>query len=58
MELDTRLELIMPLIPIGIMAIYEELDREVERLAGRRWKVDEGLGSRCGTNRGTVRISW
>ena len=58
MELDTRLELIRALIPIGLMEIYKELEREVECLAGERYrrKKREVLGSRYGTNRGTVKL--
>ena len=58
MELDTRLELIRSLIPIGLIAVYEELDQEIEELAGRRYsrKPDEGSGHRHGTNKGTVKF--
>ena len=35
MELDSRLELIRSLVPVGLMAVYQELDREVVSLAGR-----------------------
>lgn len=58
MELDTRLELIRALIPIGMMAVYEQLKREVECLAGERYRRKRGacLGSRYGTNRGTVKL--
>ena len=56
MELDTRLELIRSLIPLGLMKVYEELENEVISLAGERYrrKRDERLGSRHGANRGTV----
>ena len=58
MKLDTRLELIRALIPIGLMKVYEELKKEVERLAGERYKRKGGeiLGSRHGTQRGTVKL--
>ena len=36
MELDSRLELIRSLVPVGLMAVYQELDREVVSLAGVR----------------------
>jgi len=36
LDIDTKLEMIRALIPIGIMAIYEELDQEVVKLAGAR----------------------
>ncbi|MCK4237350.1 MAG: transposase [Candidatus Krumholzibacteria bacterium] len=59
MDLNARVEIIRSLIPIGLIAVYEELDREVDKLAGKRYnrKVDEGLGSRHGTNRGTAKIA-
>lgn len=58
MELDTRLELIRSLIPLGLIQVYEELDREVLELAGEkhRRKGSRGLGSRHGSNRGTVKL--
>jgi len=58
MEFDTRLELIRTLIPIGLIEVYKELKSEVECLAGERYKRKNGgdLGSRYGTNRGTVRL--
>lgn len=58
MKLDTRLELIRALIPIGLMGVYEELKKEVDRLAGERYKRKGGeiLGSRHGTQRGTVKL--
>ena len=58
MKLDTRLELIRALIPIGLMEVYEELKKEVDRLAGERYKRKGGeiLGSRHGTQRGTVKL--
>lgn len=58
MELDSRLELIRTLIPLGLMKVNEELTREVELLAGDRYdrKREEGMGYRHGRNRGTVKI--
>ena len=41
-DIDTRLEMIRALIPIGIMAIYEELDQEVVKLAGARHSRKQG----------------
>jgi len=35
-DLDTRLELIRALVPIGLMQVYEEIEAEVTRLAGRK----------------------
>lgn len=56
MELDARLEVIRSLLPLGLMQVYKELDKEVISLAGERYrrKGDGGLGSRHGVNRGTV----
>jgi putative transposase len=55
MELDARLEVIRSLIPLGLIQVYDELDREVISLAGERYRrKGEGLGSRHGANRGTV----
>jgi transposase-like protein len=58
MELDSRLELIRALIPLGLMKVNEELTREVELLAGDRYdrKREAGMGYRHGRNRGTVKI--
>jgi len=54
LELDARLELIRSLIPLGLSAIYEELDREVLELAGARY--DRRGGHRHGSNPGSVRL--
>jgi putative transposase len=55
MELDARLEVIRSLIPLGLIQVYDELDREVISLAGERYRRKwEKLGSRHGANRGTV----
>lgn len=35
---DTRTELIKELIPLGLMCVKEDLEREVTRLVGRRYK--------------------
>lgn len=58
MELDSRLELIRSLVPVGLMAVYQELDREVVSLAGvRHSRKSEGPKHyRHGTNPGTVRF--
>ena len=57
-DIDTKLEMIRALIPIGIMAIYEELDKEVVKLAGTRHSRKQGKERyyRHGTNPGTVKI--
>ena len=58
-DIDTRLEMIRALIPLGIMAIYEELDREVLELAGiaHRRKEEGREYYRHGTNPGSVKLS-
>lgn len=58
MELDGRLELIRELVPLGLMQVQEELDREVVRLAGERYrrKTEDVTHYRHGTNPGTVRL--
>jgi len=57
-DLDTRVEMIRALLPLGLIAVYEELDREVDLLAGKLHsrKEERGLGSRHGSNRGTVKL--
>ena len=58
-DIDTRLEMIRALIPIGIMAIYEELDREVVKMAGVRHSRKSGgeRYDRHGTNPGSVKLA-
>ena len=57
-NLDTRVEMIRALIPLGLIAVYEELEREIDFLAGKLHgrKEAQGLGSRHGSNRGTVKL--
>ena len=59
LEIDTRLEMIRALIPIGIMAIYDELDREVCKIAGTRHsrKKEGERYYRHGTNPGSVKLA-
>ncbi len=59
MDVDSRLELIRSLIPLGLMAVYEELDREVDALAGARHsrKDDGSRYYRHGANRGSVKLA-
>lgn len=52
MGASSRLDLIEALIPVGLMAVAEELQGEVKRLAGERYS--RGSVSRHGTNRGSV----
>ena len=56
--LDSRVELIRNLIPIGLMHIFEELDKEVTALSGERYerKNEEVVGRRHGSNPGSVRL--
>ena len=56
--LDTRLELIRTLIPLGLIAVYEELEAEVEQLAGQRYarKPEDGKCYRYGSNHGSVKL--
>ena len=58
LELDSRLELIRELVPLGLMHVQEELDREVVSLAGERYmrKAADVRHYRHGTNPGTVRV--
>jgi putative transposase len=58
-EVDTKVELIRSLIPIGLMHIYELLDAEVQTLAGDRYarRQDEQKAYRHGTNPGSVRLA-
>jgi len=57
-DIDVRVEMIRSLITVGLIKVYEELNSEVERLAGALHSRKEalGLGSRHGSNRGTVRL--
>lgn len=52
--MDTRLTLIQMLIPLGLKAVEEELQREVESLAGTRYSHAEDEHVRWGMNRGSV----
>jgi putative transposase len=58
--LDTRIALIQQLIPIGLMAVAEELEREVMQLAGGRYERRSGDGEndayRHGSNPGSVKL--
>ena len=55
LRVDTRVELIKALIPLGLMHVREELEREVERLAGRRYERDGMPGIvRWGSQWGSV----
>jgi len=57
-ELDTRLEMIRALIPLGLAEIYRVLDEEVLGLAGEWYaRKEDEAGRRYGSNRGTVRLA-
>ena len=56
---DTRIALIQALIPIGLDAVAEELQREVTRLAGDRYsrKDSQNANRRWGSQQGSVYLS-
>ena len=57
MAIDARAVLIQELIPLGLMAISEELQREVQQLSGERYeRKNDGGPRRYGSNPGTVRL--
>ena len=55
-ELDSKVEMIRALIPLGLMHVEELLDEEVKALAGERYARKEAAlrGRRHGSNPGTV----
>lgn len=58
LDLDSRVELIRALIPLGLMHVHEIMDDEIMELAGARHARDpEKRGSRYGSNPGTVRLA-
>ncbi len=58
-EVDTRVELIQALIPIGLEAVNEVLQQEVCRLAGERYRRAGGVAghARWGAQRGSVYLA-
>jgi putative transposase len=58
LELDTKVELILGLLPLGLMHVNEVLADEVRELAGEKHarKGDGERGSRHGVNPGSVRL--
>ena len=58
MDLSTKVELILGLIPLGLMHVNEVLGAEVKQLAGERYarKGDGEGGRRHGSNPGSVRL--
>jgi transposase-like protein len=59
LELDTRVELIQALIPIGLEAVNEVLQQEVCQFAGARYSREGGLPghARWGGQRGSVYLA-
>jgi transposase-like protein len=57
LELDAKVELIRSLVPLGLMRVEELLDEEVMALAGLRHARDGAVGTRHGSNPGTVRLA-
>ncbi|MEK7747931.1 MAG: hypothetical protein AAB300_02500, partial [Nitrospirota bacterium] len=53
-KMDSRIELIQQLIPLGLMAVEEELQSEVTRLAGGYYQRDAKAMKRWGSNPGSV----
>ena len=52
--LESRLEMIKLLIPLGLEAIKEMLEEEVEKLAGKKYERDESDLRRWGSNQGSA----
>lgn len=59
MALDTKVELIQALIPLGLMAVSETLEAEVTALAGERYRREGGQPglARHGTNPSSIRLA-
>lgn len=59
LELDSKVELIRSLVPLGLMYAQELLDEEVRALTGARYsRKDEATpGRRHGSNPGSVRLA-
>lgn len=59
LEVDSKVEMIRALLPLGLMHVHELLDEEVRALAGERYarKADAVEGRRHGTNPGTVKLA-
>jgi putative transposase len=58
-DLDSKVEAIRALVPLGLMHVKEMLDQEVVALADERYvrKADSTNGRRHGSNPGTVRLA-
>ena len=59
LELNSRVELIRSLIPLGLMHVQELLEEEVGELAGARYERKDGgsRGTRHGSNPGSVQLA-
>lgn len=59
MQVDSRLDLIRALIPLGLSLVMEELDSEVVSLAGEKHsrKTGEDIPRRHGSNPGSVKLA-
>jgi transposase-like protein len=58
LAVDTKVELIRALVPLGLMHVQQLLDDEVTALAGARYARETGcVGARHGSNPGTVRLA-
>jgi transposase-like protein len=58
LELDARIALIKDLIPLGLLAVQEALQHEVELLAGKRYERDNDSAlARWGTQDGSVYLA-
>lgn len=59
LEIDSKVEMIRALVPLGLMHVQELLDDEVRALAGERYarKAETAKGWRHGTNPGTVKLA-
>ncbi len=53
-KMDSRIELIQQLIPLGLMAVEDALQSEVTRLAGGYYQHNANTIKRWGTNPGSV----
>ena len=56
LEVDSKVEMIRALVPLGLMHVHELLDNEVRALAGERYVRKDELerGRRHGSNPGKV----
>jgi len=55
-DVESRIALIQQLIPIGLMAVEDALQSEVEELAGVRYRRDDNSHKRWGSNLGSVHL--